>query len=380
MTTEQLEAPDRSKSTTVRVELGARGYDIVIGRGLVGDLGARMAEQFGSVRAAIVSDANVAALYMETVRQNMTSAGIDAVEIVVAPGEATKALAVLDDVVDQILSARLERGDVIVALGGGVVGDLAGFAAAITRRGMQFVQVPTTLLAQVDSSVGGKTAINSPQGKNLIGAFHQPGLVVADTALLDSLTARDFRSGYAEVAKYGLIDDADFFAWLEANWQAVEAGGSARDHAVAVSCRAKARIVAADEFEAGQRALLNLGHTFGHALEGATGYDGTVLHGEGVAIGMVMAHRFSTRLNLASVDDADRVEHHLRQVGLPTRLADIDAELPGSDGLMDWIAQDKKVKRGQLTFVLTQGIGSAFIADDVPDSEVRSFLDDEQSP
>jgi 3-dehydroquinate synthase len=235
--------------------------------------------------------------------------------------------------------------------------------------------VPTSLLAQVDSSVGGKTGINSRHGKNLIGVFHQPDLVLADTDVLNSLSEREFRAGYAEVAKYGLIDKPDFFAWLENNWQAVFAGGSARIEAIAVSCQAKADVVVADERENGQRALLNLGHTFGHALEAATAYDSSrLVHGEGVSIGMVLAHEFSARMNLASPDDARRVEAHLKAVGLPTRMSEIPGTLPPAEVLMDAIAQDKKVKGGKLTFILTRGIGQSFVADDVPASEVISFL------
>ena len=295
--------------------------------------------------------------------------------IALPAGEKTKSFEALQQVVDRLLAARLERGDVVIALGGGVIGDLAGFAAGIVRRGMAFVQVPTSLLAQVDSSVGGKTGINSPHGKNLVGVFHQPRLVLSDTRTLDTLPEREFRAGYAEVAKYGLIDRPDFFAWLEKNWRAVFAGGPERTEAIAESCRAKAEIVARDEFETGDRALLNLGHTFGHALEAATGYDGArLVHGEGVAIGMALAHRFSARLNLASPDDARRVEAHLGEVGLPWRLADVPGSLPGAERLLGYIAQDKKVLRGTLTFILTHGVGQAYVARDVPASEVLSFL------
>jgi 3-dehydroquinate synthase len=274
------------------------------------------------------------------------------------------------------LSEKLERGDAVIALGGGVIGDLAGFAAGIVKRGMRLVQMPTSLLAQVDSSVGGKTGINTEHGKNLVGVFHQPVLVLADTGALDTLPEREFRAGYAEVAKYGLIDRPHFFSWLEANWREVFSGGAARVEAIARSCQAKAEVVARDELETGDRALLNLGHTFGHALEAATGYDGArLVHGEGVAIGMALAHRFSARLNLASPDDAARVEAHLRAVGLPSRLADVPGGLPGAERLMGYIVQDKKVRRGALTFILTRGIGEAFVARDVPASEVLAFLE-----
>jgi 3-dehydroquinate synthase len=280
-------------------------------------------------------------------------------------------------VCDHILECKLERGDAVIALGGGVIGDLTGFAAGIVRRGMKFIQVPTSLLAQVDSSVGGKTGINTGAGKNLVGVFHQPQLVLVDTNTLDTLSDREMRAGYAEVAKYGLIDRPDFFEWLEKSWQGIFSGGPERIQAIATSCQAKADVVAADEEEHGCRALLNLGHTFGHALEAATKYDSTrLVHGEGVSIGMVLAYKFSARMNLASPDDAVRVEQHLKQVGLPISLNDIDGELPPTDILMEHIAQDKKVSRGDLTFILTKGIGQSFIANNVPADEVRRFIEE----
>ncbi|WP_292897811.1 3-dehydroquinate synthase [Nitratireductor sp.] len=360
----------------VHVSLGARSYDILIGPGLLAQAGAEIASRLPGVRAAIVTDTNVAANHLATLQGSLAAAGVESAAITVAPGERSKSFATLEEVVAGILDARLERGDVVIPLGGGVVGDLAGFASGVVRRGMHFVQAPTSLLAQVDSSVGGKTGINTAHGKNLVGVFHQPQLVIADTAVLDTLSPREFRAGYAEVAKYGLIDRPDFFAWLEKNWQAVFAGGSERVEAIAQSCRAKADVVARDELEKGDRALLNLGHTFGHALEAATGYDSArLVHGEGVAIGMALAHRFSARLNLASPDDAERVEAHLAAVGLPTRLSDVPGDLPGADRLLTYIAQDKKVSRGALTFILTRGIGQSFVAKDVPASEVLSFLE-----
>jgi 3-dehydroquinate synthase len=261
-----------------------------------------------------------------------------------------------------------------VALGGGVVGDLAGFAAAVVRRGLDYVQVPTTLLAQVDSSVGGKTGVNSRHGKNLVGAFHQPILVVADTALLDTLSPRVFRAGYAEVAKYGLINDAPFFTWLEANWPEIFSGGRAREHAIATSCQAKAAIVARDERETGDRALLNLGHTFGHALEAAAGFSDRLLHGEAVGIGMALAFAFSVRLGLAPAGEEDRVRRHLAAVGLPTQISQIPGDLPGVEGLLELMAQDKKVKRGKLTLILARAIGASFIAPEIDPNEVRAFL------
>jgi 3-dehydroquinate synthase len=366
---------DPAAAQIVRVGLAERAYDIVIGAGLVGAAGQRIAATFPGVRAAIVTDGNVAPRHLAALEASLDEARIGHTAIVMEPGEKTKNFGALQHVVDAVLAARLERGDVVIALGGGVIGDLAGFASAIVRRGMKLVQMPTSLLAQVDSSVGGKTGINSAHGKNLIGAFHQPSLVLSDTNVLDTLPEREFRAGYAEVAKYGLIDRPQFFAWLEKNWREVFSGGAARTEAIAESCRAKAEVVARDERETGDRALLNLGHTFGHALEAATGYDGArLVHGEGVAIGMALAHRFSARMNLASPDDAVRVEAHLRTVGLPWRLADIPGAMPGADGLMDYIRQDKKVSRGALTFILTRGVGQAFVAKDVPAAEVGSFL------
>ena len=274
-----------------------------------------------------------------------------------------------------MLEARIERGDLVIALGGGVVGDLAGFAAAVTRRGVRFVQVPTSLLSQVDSSVGGKTGINSPHGKNLVGAFHQPSLVLADTALLDTLPLREMRAGYAEVVKYGLIGDAAFFDWCEANWLGVFDGKSQRDEAVAASCRAKAAVVVRDEHETGDRALLNLGHTFGHALEKITAYDSArLVHGEGVAIGLALAFRFSAFLGLAPATDAERVERHLKAAGLPTRLTDVPGGCGTVDQVLDAMAQDKKVKGGALTFILARGIGQSFIAPGIDPDKVRAFL------
>ncbi|MEX3011596.1 3-dehydroquinate synthase [Hoeflea sp. TYP-13] len=365
-------ASDRAR---VEVELGDRSYDILIGPGQIETAGAQIAARLPGIRVAVISDETVAGLHLPALQASLSAAGIDSTAIILPAGEKTKSFDHLVAATDAVLAARLERGDAVVALGGGVIGDLAGFVSGIARRGMRFIQVPTSLLAQVDSSVGGKTGINSGHGKNLIGVFHQPSLVLADTDVLDTLSPREFRAGYAEVAKYGLIDKPEFFAWLENNWSAVFAGGAARIHAIATSCQAKADVVAADELESGKRALLNLGHTFGHALEAATGYDGKrLVHGEGVAIGMVLAHEFSARMNLASPDDARRVAAHLQAVGLPTKLSDIDGDLSTPDILMEHIAQDKKVKRGKLTFVLTRGIGQSFIADDVPPSEVLGFL------
>jgi 3-dehydroquinate synthase len=366
-----------SHAEPVKVEVGLadRAYDILIGSGLLARSGEEIARRLPGIRAAIVTDENVAAAHLDALKAGLEKGGIQSAVITLPAGEKTKSFAHLEEVVDGVLAAKLERRDVVIALGGGVIGDLAGFASGIVRRGMNFVQIPTSLLAQVDSSVGGKTGINSTRGKNLVGVFHQPRLVLADTGVLDTLPIREFRAGYAELAKYGLIDRPAFFAWLEQNWRDVFAGGPARVEAIAEACRAKADVVARDEFETGDRALLNLGHTFGHALEAATQYDGArLVHGEGVAIGMALAHRFSARLNLASPDDAERVEAHLRAVGLPWRMADIPGGLPDAEALLGFITQDKKVSRGALTFILTRGIGQSFIAKDVPPSEVLSFL------
>jgi len=370
-----MTAPLRaSDPIVVNVGLGSRAYDIVIGRGLLGSLGKRIAALRPGAAALIVTDENVARHHLKATQEGLRAANIRTSEIIVAPGEQAKSWRVFESLCEGILAARMERSDLIIALGGGVVGDLAGFAAAVSRRGLDYVQVPTTLLAQVDSSVGGKTAINSSQGKNLIGAFHQPVLVVADTALLDTLPAREFRAGYAEVVKYGLLGDAAFFAWLESNWRELFAGGPAREHAIAVSCRAKAAIVARDERETGDRALLNLGHTFGHAFEAACGFSDRLLHGEAIGLGMALAFEFSARRGLLPKAEAERVMAHLAAVGLPTHVKAIAGGVPALDMLMNLIAQDKKVKRGRLTFILARGIGSAFIARDVDAAEVESFL------
>lgn len=365
----------RDNERLVHVPLGERAYDILIGPDLIAHAGGEITSRLKVRKAAIITDENVAPLYLDRLVDSLQTDGVETVSLTLPAGEKTKSLEHLATVCDLVLSARIERNDAVIALGGGVIGDLAGFAAGIVRRGVRFIQVPTSLLAQVDSSVGGKTGINTRHGKNLLGVFHQPDLVLADTSALDSLSEREFRAGYAEVAKYGLIDRPDFFEWLEKNWKDVFAGGAARAEAISISCQSKADVVVEDERETGRRALLNLGHTFGHALEAATQYDSRrLVHGEGVAIGMVLAHRFSARLNLASPDDAIRVEAHLKAVGLPTKISDIPGELPSTEVLMDAIAQDKKVKSGKLTFILTRGIGQSFVADDVATSEVQTFL------
>jgi 3-dehydroquinate synthase len=363
-----------SEPTTVNVALGDRAYDILIGRGQLASLGQRVATLRPGARVAIVTEETVAARHLTAAEASFAAANIPAARVVVAPGEGSKSWKTFEQVCEAIIGARIERNDLVLALGGGVIGDLAGFAASVVRRGVDYVQVPTTLLAQVDSSVGGKTAINSSQGKNLIGLFHQPILVVADTALLDTLPPRDFRAGYAELAKFGLLGDAGFFTWLEANWQDAFAGGPAREHAIAIACRGKAGVVARDERETGERALLNLGHTFGHAFEAAAGFSARLLHGEAISIGIACAFEFSARLGLLPQAEADRAIRHLAAVGLPTHIRDVPSVKTDADTLMGLIAQDKKVKRGKLTFILARGIGRAFVANDVDPAQVRAFL------
>ncbi len=366
----------KSKTEIVKVRLGKRSYDIVIGENLLDEAGKRIAKLKPGTSVAIVTDGNVAHHHLAALEKSLEAAKIPYRSVLLSAGEGTKSFSNLETVAEAILQSRIERGDLVVALGGGVIGDLAGFAASVVRRGVDFVQIPTTLLAQVDSSVGGKTGINSPQGKNLIGAFHQPALVLADLKTLDTLPAREFRAGYAEVAKYGLINDAKFFDWLEKNWREVFAGGTARAKAVATSVKAKAAIVARDERESGERALLNLGHTFGHALEAATGYSDRLLHGEGVGLGMVLAFKLSAKLKLCKPADVTRVITHLDKVGLPVRLSQIPGSLPGPDGLLSLMMQDKKVVRGKLVFILAKGIGKTFIAKNVDTKAVRELLKD----
>jgi 3-dehydroquinate synthase len=370
--------PTTPDSIIVDVALADRAYDIVIGRNVLPSLGARIAKLRPGVRTAIVTDKTVAKHWLAATEASLAEARIPTSHIIVDEGESSKSYAGLEKVSEALITAKIERNDLVIALGGGVVGDLAGFAAAIVRRGVDFVQVPTSLLAQVDSSVGGKTGINSPQGKNLLGAFHQPVLVVADTAVLDTLSPRQFRAGYAEVAKYGVLGDAAFFTWLEANHADIMRGGAGREHAIATSCRAKAGVVSRDERENGERALLNLGHTFGHALEAVTGFSDRLFHGEGVSVGMVLAAQLSAQLGMIAESDAMRVQHHLADVGLPTKLQDIagfaQEGLADADTLMALMAQDKKVKRGKLTFILLEAVGQAVIAGDVDPATVRAFL------
>ncbi|MEM9763752.1 MAG: 3-dehydroquinate synthase [Pseudomonadota bacterium] len=360
---------------TIEVSLGARSYEIRIGGGLIAHAGAEIAPLLQRPFTVIVTDENVAAHHLTPLRESLAAAGIQSEAVIVPPGESSKSMAELTRVLDALLALKVERDDLVIALGGGVIGDLAGFAAAVLRRGIGFVQVPTSLLAQVDSSVGGKTGLNAPAGKNLIGAFHQPRLVLADIAALETLAPREFRAGYAEVAKYGLLGEAAFFGWLETNGAGLAAGDPAlRAQAVRHACAMKAAIVERDEEERGERALLNLGHTFGHALEAATGYSSRLLHGEGVAIGMVLAFAASARLGHCAQELPGRVAQHLSAMGLPTRLADIPGELPDADGLMALMAQDKKVRQGRLTFILARAIGDAFVTREADPDVVRGLL------
>ena len=360
---------------TVRVALGARSYDVRIGTGLLGRAGAEIAPLLRRNRVCVVTDETVADLHLATLEAGLAASGINMRTLSLPPGEATKGWPQFTRTVEWLLAEKVERRDVIVAFGGGVIGDLAGFAAAVLRRGVRFVQIPTSLLAQVDSSVGGKTGINSSHGKNLIGAFHQPALVLADIDLLASLPPRDFLAGYGEVVKYGLLGDLAFFEWLEANGPALAAGDAdLRHRAVARSVQMKADIVARDETEEGDRALLNLGHTFCHALEAATGFSDRLLHGEGVAIGCALAFEVSQRLGLCSQEAPSRVRSHLRAMGTLVDLADIPGELPDADALLGLMAQDKKVQDGKLRFILARGIGEAFVADGVDLTIVRAIL------
>lgn len=361
----------------VSVDLGARSYEVRIGEGLIARAGAEIAPLLRRKRVAVVTDKSVAARHLVPLTAALEAEGIAVTALALPAGEGTKGWEQLARCTEWLLEQKVERKDVVLALGGGVIGDLVGFSAAILRRGVRFVQLPTTLLAQVDSSVGGKTGINTPQGKNLVGAFHQPSLVLADIAVLDTLPERDLLSGYGEVVKYGLLGDAAFFDWLEAHGPALKAGDrAARLHAVTRSVEMKAGIVARDETEEGERALLNLGHTFCHALEKATGYSDRLLHGEGVAIGCALAFELSSRLGLCSQEEPSRVRAHLAAMGMKVDLRDIPGDLPGTEALIALMGQDKKVVDGRLRFVLARGIGQAFVAEDVPGEAVRAVLDE----
>ena len=365
-----------SKPLTVHVPLGERAYDVRIGVGLIASAGQEIAPFLRRPHVAIVTDENVAGLHLAPLQAALAAEGITSEALVLPAGEATKSWPHLTRCVEWLLEQKVERRDVVIALGGGVIGDLVGFAAAILRRGVRFVQIPTTLLAQVDSSVGGKTGINSPHGKNLIGAFHQPTRVLADIEALDTLEPRDFLAGYGEVAKYGLLGDADFFEWLEENGPKLRDDLGLRQHAIAHSVAMKAGIVTRDETEQGERALLNLGHTFGHALEAATGYSDRLLHGEGVAIGCALAFDLSARMGLCSQEAPPRVTQHLRDMGMPAALRDIPGDLADDAALIALMGQDKKVVDGQLRFVLAHRIGEAFVSDDVNLGDLTAVLND----
>lgn len=362
---------------TLNVALGDRSYDIRIGPGLLANAGAEIAPLLTRKKVAVITDETVAGFHLDTLRAGLATEGIEAPAIILPPGETTKSMRYYEETLSQLLDLKIARDDMIIAFGGGVVGDLAGFAAASLRRGVDFIQIPTSLLAQVDSSVGGKTGINASQGKNLIGAFHQPRLVLADTDVLGTLAPREFISGYGEVAKYGLLGDEAFFEWLEVNGPALATGDqAARITAIRRSCEMKADIVARDETEQGDRALLNLGHTFGHALEAATGYSNRLLHGEGVAVGTALAFETSMRLGLCSQETPSRVRAHFRAMGMKTTIADIEGALPDADGLIALMGQDKKVMDGKLVFILARAIGDAFVAKNVDTSTVKSVLSD----
>ena len=363
--------------STLGVDLGERGYDIVVGEGLLESAGERIRPLLAQDRVIIVSDENVAPLYLGTLEKSLGGAGVEHASVILPAGEGTKNFDGLKTLTDALLDARVERGTTLIALGGGVIGDITGFAAAITLRGIEFIQVPTTLLAQVDSSVGGKTGINTAHGKNLIGAFHQPRLVLCDIATLESLPSRESLAGYGEVVKHALISDADFFDWLEDKGEGLIAGDRAlRRHAVLACLSIKAAIVAEDERETGRRALLNLGHTFGHALEAETGFGDRLLHGEAVAIGLGLAFDLSARLGLCDAGDADRVRRHLGAVGLPAGLNGLADQSWSADSLLAHMGHDKKARDGSLTFVLARGIGQAFITRDVDSGDVLALLND----
>ncbi len=361
---------------TVRVELGSRSYDILVGAGIMSQAGRLMAPVLARPNAIIVSDETVAGLYLDPLAAALKSANIAFRSIVLPPGEQTKDFAHLQGLLEGMLEARVDRQTTVIALGGGVIGDLAGFAAAIVLRGIDFVQVPTTLLAQVDSSVGGKTGIDTRHGKNLVGSIHQPRLVLADVALLETLPKRELLAGYAEIVKYGLIRDPAFFDWCEENGASLRDGNrETRIRAVVASCQAKAKIVAADEREWGDRALLNFGHTFAHALEAETGYSNELLHGEAVAIGMIMAFELSQSLGLCPAEDALRTRRHFEKIGLPVTPKIIHGRKWDAKALLGHMRHDKKVRDGKLRFVLTRGIGKAFVSDDVGIEAVTRVLE-----
>jgi 3-dehydroquinate synthase len=359
------------------VDLGARSYDIAIGPDLLDRAGKLIGERLGERQAVIITDSNVGPLYAERLEASLAEAGHRGRTIQIDAGEQSKSFLYLETLLNDLLSEGLERGTVLIALGGGVIGDLTGFTASIALRGIEYVQIPTTLLAQVDSSVGGKTAINSPHGKNLVGTFYQPRLVVADTSTLKTLPARELGAGYAETVKYGLLGDPAFFDWLEQNGgeKVLSGDAEAQVRAIVRACEMKAEIVNQDERETGRRALLNLGHTFAHALEAETGMGETLLHGEAVSIGMVLAFDLSVALGLCPAEDAERVRSHFQSVGLPVTLPPHPEGNWDAATLIDHMRRDKKVQDGRTTFVLVRGIGDAFLTNDVERADLLQLLD-----
>lgn len=361
---------------TLELVLDGGGYEIQVGNDLIPSSGELILPYLKEPRAIVITDENVALSYLSGLKSSLLSSGISSEEIILPSGEQTKDFKFLKDLVSHLLDLKVERDTTLLALGGGVIGDLTGFTAAILLRGINYIHIPTTLLAQVDSSVGGKTGINTPHGKNLVGAFYQPKLVLADINCLETLPNREVLSGYAEVAKYGLINDVKFFEWLEKNGLALCRGDKElQQKAVIHSCQAKARIVSEDERELGNRTLLNLGHTFAHTLEAETGFSDILLHGEAVAIGICLAYELSCRLGLCTHEEAERVQTHYRSVGLPTNPNDVLGMDWNTDALLSHMANDKKVKDGHIRFILARGIGQAFVTDNIDIDDVRSTLD-----
>jgi len=370
-------ASNTNHTEKLRVDLGERSYDILLGAGLVHEAGKHIKPVLASGRVVVITDENVAPHHLAPLMASLKGADIEATSLTLPAGEESKSFAMLEELIESLLELKVERSTTLIALGGGVIGDLVGFVAAITLRGVPFIQIPTTLLSQVDSSVGGKTGINSRFGKNLVGAFYQPRLVLGDIATLDTLPRREILSGYAEVVKYGLISNAGFFDWLAENGEAlIEGNVEARIKAVLTSCKAKADIVAKDERESGVRALLNLGHTFGHALEAETGYSDKLLHGEAVAIGSVMAFDLSQRTGHCSMDDFNKVRTHFESIGLAVGISDIMQPDWTSARLLEHMSRDKKVKDGKIAFVLARGIGDAFITSDISNETVNGMIED----
>ena len=366
-----------SEHNKLRINLKENSYDIIIEHGLLSELGALISKKFGKPKTFIVTDSNIAVHWLKQTIESLSAQGMSPKVLEVPVGESTKSFINLEKIIDQLLESKVDRDSVLIALGGGVIGDLAGFAGAVTLRGIKVIQVPTTLLSQVDSSVGGKTGVNVRQGKNLVGSFHQPSLVAIDTQVLQTLPSRQLFAGYAEVLKYGLIKDRSFFDWLELNGKKVLEGDKlAQQFAIFTSCRIKAEIVEADEKEKNLRAILNFGHTFGHALEAEAGYDGNLLHGEAVSIGMVLAIELSRSLGYLSGQDAGRAVEYIRNIGLPTNINSIEGSTSWHpDGIIQHMQHDKKVSNGQLRFVLIKGIGEAYLTADVERNDIYRVIE-----